>query len=88
MLYIPDIRQALLILRAARWLDVRAGLAFAKETDVWIVPIQTVSHSEAGFEAVYQATAFMPRWNLKLKPGDTWVRELKFFAFHARGEIA
>ena len=25
---------------------------------------------------------------LALKPGDTWVREIKFFAFHARGEIA
>lgn len=70
------------------WLDVRAGLSFSKPTDVWIVPVQTVSHSESGFESVYQATAFMPRWKMKLKPGDTWVRELKFFAFHARGEIA
>ncbi len=83
-----DVTGATSVSARDEWLDVRAGLSFAKPTDVWIVPIQTVSHSESGFESVYQATAFMPRWKLKLKPGDTWVREIKFFAFHARGEIA
>ncbi|NNE10449.1 MAG: DUF1926 domain-containing protein, partial [Gemmatimonadetes bacterium] len=83
-----DVKGVTTVSARDEWLDVRAGLSFAKPTDVWITPIQTVSHSEAGFESVYQATAFMPRWKLALKPGDTWVREIKFFAFHARGEIA
>jgi hypothetical protein len=33
-------------------------------------PIETVSNSEAGFERVYQGSALLVRWPLRLAPGE------------------
>jgi alpha-amylase/alpha-mannosidase (GH57 family) len=54
------------------WMNVRLQFGISKATDVWRVPVETVSLSEAGFERSYQGTAFVPVWNVALEPGKTW----------------
>jgi len=39
---------------------------------VWVLPIQTVSQSEGGFELSYQGSAAMPIWQLNIEPGSSW----------------
>lgn len=34
----------------------------------WVVPIETISQSESGFERIYQGSAVMPVWNLEMAP--------------------
>lgn len=47
-------------------LDILVG--FNRSTDIWAFPIETVSQSEAGFEAVHQSVCLMPHWLVR---GDT-----------------
>lgn len=61
------------------WLGVEAGVALEKEAPAWIFPVKTVSLSEGGFEAVYQSTILMPRWELLLAPGAEWSVTIDFF---------
>jgi alpha-amylase len=41
------------------WQRVRIELAADPQTEWWIVPIETISQSETGFERVYQGSAVM-----------------------------
>ncbi len=41
--------------------------------DAWWAPIETVSNSEAGFERVYQGSALLLSWPLRLEPGSRTV---------------
>ena len=40
--------------------------------DAWYAPIETVSNSEAGFERVYQGSALLLSWPVRLAPGERW----------------
>lgn len=53
------------------WHDLNIGLVTSSD-GFWIVPIRTVSMSEGGFELIYQGTAVIPRWNVRLEPGKDW----------------
>jgi len=44
------------------WLDLGVALAWSQSASLWCFPIETVSQSEGGFEAVYQSSVIMPRW--------------------------
>jgi alpha-amylase len=44
------------------WLDLTIALSWSQPAGVWCYPIETVSQSEAGFEAVYQSSAVVPHW--------------------------
>lgn len=54
------------------WHDLNVGLVTSSDAGFWIVPIRTVSMSEGGFELIYQGTAVIPKWNLRLEPGKDW----------------
>ncbi len=68
-------------IRAARlelvdeWQQVRLVLEARPECRWWIVPIKTVSQSEAGFETVYQGSAILAVWevNASLMPESRWL---------------
>jgi len=51
-------------------LDIR--LSCTRPAEIWRVPVQTISLSEAGFERVYQSSCVIFLWNLVLAPGDSW----------------
>jgi alpha-amylase len=46
------------------------------EADAWWAPIETVSNSEGGFERMYQGSALLLSWPVRLVPGDRWARTI------------
>ncbi len=44
------------------WLNVRIDVRVRPAATWWILPIFTVSQSEAGFERVYQGSSILPHW--------------------------
>ena len=57
------------------WQGVRLLLEARPECRWWIVPIRTVSQSEAGFETVYQGSAILAVWeiNVSSNPESRWL---------------
>jgi len=57
------------------WQGVRLVLEARPECRWWVVPIRTVSQSEAGFEAVYQGSAILAVWeiNASSSPESRWL---------------
>ncbi len=43
---------------------------------LWVVPIEVVSASEAGFERTFQGVSLWCVWPLRLEPGAVWERRL------------
>jgi alpha-amylase/alpha-mannosidase (GH57 family) len=50
------------------WQQVSVSMRGNPEPRWWIVPIETISQSESGFERVYQGSAIMAVW--KIEPAD------------------
>jgi hypothetical protein len=44
--------------------------------DAWWAPIDTVSNSEDGFERMYQGSALLLSWPIRLGPGESWTRTI------------
>ncbi|MBI5365819.1 MAG: DUF1926 domain-containing protein [Planctomycetes bacterium] len=59
------------------WQGIAVRLGWSAPAGVWIFPVQTVSNSEGGFEAVYQNSVVLPRWRLALGPGERWTATLR-----------
>jgi len=57
------------------WLDVAVIFEFDPPAELWLLPIQTVSQSEAGLELVYQGSIILPRWHKPLQIKNVSVRE-------------
>jgi alpha-amylase len=54
------------------WLDLSVGLRWSCPAGLWCFPIETVSQSEAGFEAVYQSSAVIPHWLVRADASGRW----------------
>ncbi len=52
------------------WLGVEVSTEVSPAADAWHAPIETVSNSEAGFERVYQGSALLLSWPVRLTPGE------------------
>jgi 4-alpha-glucanotransferase len=44
--------------------------------DAWWAPIDTISNSESGFERMYQGSALLLSWPMRLVAGDRWTRTI------------
>jgi alpha-amylase len=53
------------------WVGVAVEGSIEPAADAWWSPIETISNSEAGFERVYQGSALLLSWPLRLAPGET-----------------
>ena len=53
------------------WLGVSVTAHPEPAADAWWSPIETVSNSESGFERVYQGSALLLSWPVRLEPGST-----------------
>ena len=51
------------------WVGVAVTARPEPAADAWWSPIETVSNSEAGFERVYQGSALLISWPVRLEPG-------------------
>ena len=54
------------------WLGVDVVLQFNEPTDVFTYPVQSVSQSESGFEAVHQAVCVAPHWVVRGDSKGCW----------------
>ena len=59
------------------WLGAELGLTWTTPAEVAWAPVETVSLSEAGFERIYQGSALLIVWPLRLSPGRTWETSLR-----------
>jgi hypothetical protein len=54
------------------WAGCELTLALSPPGDIAWAPVETVSLSEGGFERIYQGSALLLSWPLRLEPGETW----------------
>lgn len=54
------------------WLKLRFTLEWDVACQLFRYPVETVSQSEAGIEKIYQGSAIVPVWDLRLDPGQSW----------------
>lgn len=54
------------------WLGLDVALEFSQAASVWTFPIQTISQSEGGFEAVHQSSAVIPHWEFTAPADGKW----------------
>ncbi len=54
------------------WLGLDVGLELSQPGGFWAFPIQTISQSEGGFEAVHQSCAVIPHWEFTAPPDGKW----------------
>jgi 4-alpha-glucanotransferase len=59
------------------WLDLSVGLAWSMAPGLWCFPVQTVSQSEGGFEAVYQSSAVIPHWHVTADEQGRWEGQIR-----------
>jgi alpha-amylase len=59
------------------WLGCELSLRWASPADIGWAPVETVSLSEAGFERIYQGSALLFAWPLRLSPGQTWETSMR-----------
>jgi hypothetical protein len=45
-------------------------LKWNTEADCWVLPIRTVSQSEAGYDFIYQGSVVIPHWDIALQPEE------------------
>ncbi|HUG30188.1 MAG TPA: alpha-amylase/4-alpha-glucanotransferase domain-containing protein [Candidatus Limnocylindria bacterium] len=74
------------------WLGVEIETLCETPADAWHAPIETVSNSEAGFERVYQGSALLLSWQIRLEPGELFTttiqHRVKVAADRAKGDPA
>jgi alpha-amylase len=54
------------------WLGLDVALEFSQAAGVWTFPIQTISQSEGGFEAVHQSSMVLPHWEFIAPHDGKW----------------
>ena len=59
------------------WLGLSVGIQVNQPTCFWTQPIQTVSNSEGGFEAVHQSVCVVPNWRVVPDRSGKWVMTMK-----------
>ena len=59
------------------WLGGEIALSFSAPAEVAWAPVETVSLSESGFERIYQGSAVLVVWPVRLHPGETWEVSLR-----------
>jgi 4-alpha-glucanotransferase len=59
------------------WLGCELALRWGNPADIAWAPVETVSLSESGFERIYQGSALLFAWPVRLQPGQTWETSLR-----------
>jgi hypothetical protein len=54
------------------WLGIDIGLSLSRPSGIWTFPVETVSQSEGGFEAVHQSVAVLPHWIVQGDAEGRW----------------
>jgi alpha-amylase len=54
------------------WAGVELALEWTGSADIGWAPVETVSLSESGFERIYQGSALLLSWPVRLEAGAVW----------------
>jgi len=55
------------------WLGIDCDLTVNRPTNIWTFPIESVSQSEGGFEAVHQSVCVIPHWTVQADADGRWM---------------
>ena len=61
-------------------LGVDVQMAVSRPAGIWTYPVETVSQSEAGFEAVHQSVVLHPHWLVQGDVNGKWYASIKLTA--------
>jgi alpha-amylase len=67
-----DLHDATFLGLSDRWQGIDISLGIDRASGIWAFPIETVSQSEGGFEAVHQSVCVQPHWILKPDAEGRW----------------
>lgn len=72
-----DIAQCTRLGLVDEWQGLDVSVEWTQNGGVWAFPIETISQSESGFEAVQQSVAVVPHWNFVAPQDGPWTVELR-----------
>jgi alpha-amylase len=59
------------------WLGLDVAVELSVPAGIWAMPIETISQSEDGFEAVHQSVSVVPHWQFTMPEVGSWTMELR-----------
>jgi hypothetical protein len=59
------------------WLGLDVSIESSRAGGFWTMPIETISQSEGGFEAVHQSVCILPHWEFVMPEQGPWVVDLR-----------
>ena len=59
------------------WLGTDVCLDIDRPAGIWLMPVETISQSEGGFEAVHQSVCVMPHWQFAMPDEGAWVVDMR-----------
>jgi alpha-amylase len=59
------------------WLGLDVGIETSRPAGFWTMPIETISQSEGGFEAVHQSVCVIPHWEFMMPESGSWTVDLR-----------
>ena len=59
------------------WLGMDVGIEISRSGGFWTMPIETISQSEGGFEAVHQSVCVVPHWEFVMPEQGPWVVDIR-----------
>jgi alpha-amylase len=68
------------------WLGLAVHLELSRSSGIWTYPIEAVSQSEGGFEAVHQSVAVIPHWIVTPDAEGRWTVSMKLAVDTTRAE--
>lgn len=75
-----DLSQASQLALVDQWLGLDVQLQADQPTNFWAYPIETVSQSEGGFEAVHQSVVVQPHWHVTPNEQGEWSVSIRLTA--------
>lgn len=68
------------------WLGLAMHLEISRSSSLWAYPIEAVSQSEGGFEAIHQSVVVIPHWIVTPDAEGKWTVSMKLAADTTRAE--
>ena len=75
-----DLHESFGLSLADRWLGLDVDINFDRASGIWAYPVETVSQSEAGFEAVHQSVCVTPHWTIVPDSDGRWSMTMEIAA--------
>jgi len=74
---VQDLQSAERLSLVDEWLGLDVSLESSVKTGFWAYPLETISQSEDGFEAIHQSVCVIPHWEFLMPESGRWVVELR-----------